>query len=72
MEVNQLVKNFNLLTIGIRNNEEKNGDANCIVKVHRGGHWDSDFEQGSSANRVGLQMDTKSDNIGFRIVRTLR
>lgn len=51
---------------------EKNGDANCIVKVHRGGHWDSDFEQGSSANRVGLQMDTKSDNIGFRIVRTLR
>ena len=51
---------------------EKYPDGDCRLKIYRGGHWGSSFEQIRAASRVGWGMDIKSDNIGLRIVRTLQ
>ena len=51
---------------------EKYPDGDCRLKIYRGGHWGSSFEQVRAASRVGLGMEIKSDNIGLRIVRTLQ
>jgi formylglycine-generating enzyme required for sulfatase activity len=43
----------------------------CLSRVLRGGAWNYPADSVRSAYRVGYGIDTRHDNIGFRVARTL-